>query len=98
MSDDSLEARDRRAVIHGLTNLALHLERGPVVIDRGEGVWVTDTQGRRYLEGMSGLWCVSLGYGQQRLIEAATAQMSALPYYPLINHKSHPAVIELEIG
>ena len=95
MKPDSLEARDTRSVIHGLTNLQRHLECGPVVIERGHGVWVTDTNGKDYIEAMSGLWCTSLGYGQERLVDAATRQMRQLAYYPLTNHKSHPAVIEL---
>lgn len=95
MNSNTLEARDQCSVIHGLTNLRLHLERGPVVIESGDGVWVTDTRGRRYIEGMSGLWCISLGYGEQRLVDAATKQMAKLAYYPLINHKSHRPVIEL---
>ena len=45
MKPDSLEARDAQSVVHGLTNLQRHLERGPVVIERGHGVWVTDTHG-----------------------------------------------------
>src|SRR5450631_3298108 len=95
MKPNSLEARDAHSVIHGLTNLKRHPERGPVVIDRGRGVWVTDTNGKEYIEAMSGLWCISLGYGQQRLVNAATRQMEKLAYYPLINHKSHAPVIEL---
>ena len=92
---NSLEARDRRALVHGLTNLSLHLEVGPKIIESGQGVWVTDGDGKTYLEGMSGLWCISLGYGQQRLVDACAAQMSKLAYYHLTNHKAHPAVIEL---
>ena len=61
---NSLEARDRRALVHGLTNLARHLAVGPKIIESGQGVWVTDSDGKTYLEGMSGLWCISLGYGQ----------------------------------
>ena len=95
MHPDSLEARDTQSVIHGLTNLQRHLELGPTVIERGRGVWVTDNHGKEYLEAMSGLWCISLGYGQQRLVDAAARQMGKLAYYPLINHKSHPPVIEL---
>ena len=95
MEPNSLEARDAHSVIHGLTNLKRHLDRGPVVIERGHGVWVTDTNGKEYIEAMSGLWCISLGYGQQRLVDAATRQMEKLAYYPLINHKSHAPVIEL---
>lgn len=92
---NSLEARDRRSLVHGLTNLARHLEIGPKVIESGHGVWVTDSDGKPYLEGMSGLWCISLGYGQERLIAACEQQMRKLAYYHLTNHKSHPAAIEL---
>src|SRR5690606_21295369 len=83
MRPNSLEARDVHSVIHGLTNLQHHQERGPLLIDRGRGVWVTDIDGKEYIEAMSGLWCISLGYGQERLVEAAAAQMRKLPYYHL---------------
>lgn len=92
---NSLEARDRRALVHGLTNLARHLTIGPKIIERGQGVWVTDSDGKTYIEGMSGLWCISLGYGQERLIAACEQQMRKLAYYHLTNHKAHPAAIEL---
>ncbi|MBM3342436.1 MAG: aminotransferase class III-fold pyridoxal phosphate-dependent enzyme [Betaproteobacteria bacterium] len=95
MAFDSLEQRDARSVIHGLTNLKLHAERGATVIERGRGVWVTDNHGNDYLEAMSGLWCIALGYGNERLAEVAARQMKTLAYYPLTNHKSHPPVIEL---
>ncbi len=95
MDPNSLEARDARSVIHGLTNLRLHAERGATVIERGRGVWVTDNHGKDYIEAMSGLWCIALGYGNERLAEVAARQMKTLAYYPLTNHKSHPPVIEL---
>ena len=92
---NSIEARDVRSVIHGGTNLRRHLERGPLVIDKGEGIWVTDIHGKRYIEGMSGLWCISLGYGQERLVAAGTEQMRRLPYYHLTNHRGHSPVVDL---
>ena len=92
---NSPEARDVASVIHPLTNLKRHLETGPVVVAEGDGVWVTDIHGKKYIEGMAGLWCLSLGYGQQRLVDAAADQMRRLPYYHLTNHKSHSPVIEL---
>ena len=95
MNPDSLEARDTQSVIHGLTNLKRHLELGPTVIERGHGVWVVDNHGREYIEAMSGLWCISLGYGEKRLAAVAAKQMEQLAYYPLISHKSHPQAIEL---
>lgn len=95
MHPDSFEARDLSSVVHGLTDLKQHLDRGPLVIESGTGVWVTDTEGRRYLEAMSGLWCVSLGWGEERLATVAAEQMRTLAYYHLTNHRSHPPVIEL---
>jgi 4-aminobutyrate--pyruvate transaminase len=92
---NSLEARDRNSVVHGLTNLKVHLERGPRVIEGGHGVWVRDTEGNEYIEAMSGLWCVSLGWGDERLVEASAKQMRQLAYYHLTNHRSHSPVIEL---
>ncbi len=92
---NSPEARDRAYLIHGLTNLRQHEERGPLIIESGHGVWVRDSQGREYLEGMSGLWCVSLGYGERRLVEASSRQMEKLAYYHLTNHRSHGPVIDL---
>ena len=92
---NKLSERDARSVIHGLTNLKLHAERGATVIERGQGVWVTDNYGKNYIEAMSGLWCIALGYGNERLADVAARQMKTLAYYPLTNHKSHPPVIEL---
>ena len=75
---NSPEARDAASLIHPLTNLKTHLEKGALVIEEGDGVWVTDIHGKKYIEGMSGLWCLSLGYGQERLVEAAAEQMRRL--------------------
>ena len=95
MDTQSPEARDAHSVIHGLTNLKLHAERGATVIERGHGIWVTDNHGKDYIEAMSGLWCIALGYGNERLANVAAEQMKTLAYYPLTNHKSHPPVIAL---
>ncbi len=92
---ESFSARDARSVVHGLTNLKRHAERGATVIERGHGVWVTDNHGKDYIEAMSGLWCIALGYGNERLADVAARQMKTLAYYPLTNHKSHPPVIDL---
>ena len=58
-------------------------------IERGEGVYVYDAQGRKYLEGMSGLWCTSLGYNQPELIEAAADQMRKMSYTHMFGGKTH---------
>ncbi|MGA0582925.1 MAG: aspartate aminotransferase family protein [Castellaniella sp.] len=91
----SRESQDIESLVHPYTNLEAHLHKGPLIMERGEGVYVFDDQGRRYLEGMSGLWCASLGFSEQRLVEAATRQLSKLPYYQLFNSRSHGPAIDL---
>lgn len=91
----SLAAGDIAAHLHPFTNLAAHPEVGPLVITRGDGIFVEDDQGRRYLEGMSGLWCSALGFSHARVIEAGVRALRTLPYYHTFNHRSNPAAIEL---
>lgn len=66
---------------------------GTMVIQKGDGAWITDIDGNRYLDGMSGLWCVNVGYGRTELAEAAYEQLKELPYSPLTN--SHIPAIKL---
>jgi 4-aminobutyrate--pyruvate transaminase len=73
--------RDLSFHLHPATNLRLVQTEGPLVISRGEGVYVYDDEGRRYLEGMAGLWCASLGFSERRLADAAYRQMCELPFY-----------------
>ena len=87
--------KDVAHVVHPYSNLDTHEQRGPVVIVRGDGCYVEDENGKRYLEGMSGLWCASLGFSEKRLVNAAMAQFNTLPYYHLFNHRSHPPGIAL---
>lgn len=89
------QLRDVRFQLHPYTNAVVHQRTGPVVIDRGEGIYVYDDQGRQYLEAMAGLWSVAVGFGEQRLVDAATRQMQKLPYYHTFTHKSHTPAIEL---
>ena len=92
---NSLAARDVRSVVHPFTDLARHVEEGPLVLARGDGVYVIDEHGQRYLEGMAGLWCANLGFSEARLVEAAREQMSRLPTYHLFGGKSHGPAIAL---
>ena len=91
----NVQARDVETILHPYTNLALHRENGPVVIERGEGVHVWDAQGRKLIEGLSGLWCTSLGYNCEELVEAATAQMRRLPFAHLFGSRSHDPAVAL---
>jgi len=91
----SLAAGDVNSLIHPFTNLVQHAADGPLVIERGEGVYVYDQDGNRYLEGLGGLWCAALGFSEQRLVDAATLQLEKLPTYHLFGGKSHAPAIEL---
>ena len=91
----NLAVRDIETVVHPYTNLALLRETGPLVIERGQGVFVYDSEGKAYIEGMAGLWCTALGYGNEELVEAAAAQMRKLPFGHLFTGKSHDPAIEL---
>ncbi|CAH2604739.1 Putrescine--pyruvate aminotransferase [Rhodovastum atsumiense] len=92
---NSNAARDIAAALHPYTDLVAHQQIGPVVITRGEGVRVWDDAGKSYIEAMAGLWCASLGFSNQRLVEAAVAQMRRLPFYHSFSAKSHEPLIEL---
>ncbi len=92
---NSLGARDKAALLHPYTNLRAFEQAEPLVIVRGEGVRVFDDAGNAYIEGMAGLWCASLGFSEPRLAEAASRQLSTLPFYHLFTGKSHQPAIEL---
>lgn len=88
----------RRAVetlVHCYTNLAQLPKTGPIVLERGKGIYVWDTSGKKYMEGMAGLWCTALGYGNEEMIEAAREQLSKLSFAHLFAGKSHDPAVTL---
>src|SRR6516162_9943293 len=91
----NLAVRDIETLVHPYTQLAALRESGPLILERGKGVFVYDTEGRGYIEGMAGLWCTALGYGNEELVETAAAQMRKLPFAHLFTGKSHDPAIEL---
>jgi len=89
------QMRDIEALIHPYTHPATHREMGPHLIQSGQGVYVTDDAGQRYIEGMAGLWCCGLGFGDAELLEAARSQLGRLSYYHLFGGRTHEPAIEL---
>ena len=69
---NSAARRDIAYHVHGYTNLKKHQDQGPLIITSGDGIRVQDDSGKTYIEGLAGLWCTSLGFSEERLIEAAT--------------------------
>jgi 4-aminobutyrate--pyruvate transaminase len=92
---NSPSARDIAYIFHPATNARRHEQVGPLIIERGKGIYVYDDQGKEYIEGLAGLWSVAVGFGEARLVEAATDQMRKLPYYHSFGHKSHNPAIDL---
>ncbi|NDW05129.1 aspartate aminotransferase family protein [Jiella pacifica] len=95
LNPNSIEARDVAYHLHSYTNARRHEETGPIVMASGEGMYVTDTDGKRYVEAMAGLWSVAIGFGEKRLAAAAARQMEKLNFYHTFTHKSHVPAIEL---
>jgi len=92
---NSTAARDIAYALHPYTDHKAHLQNGPVVINHGKGVRVWDDQGKEYIETVAGLWCASLGFDNERLVQAATAQMRKLPFYHAFTAKSHEPLVDL---
>ncbi len=92
---NSLHALDKETLVHPYTNLAVHQEVGPHVITGGEGIYVFDDEGKRYIEGLAGLFCAGLGFSEPRLVEAATRQLKTMPFYHAFAHKSTEPGIRL---
>jgi 4-aminobutyrate---pyruvate transaminase len=76
-----LQPANQSAFLHSFSDLAALERSGPCVIERGEGIYVFDRSGRRYMEGNSGLWNVVLGYDNGRLKDAVRRQLDRLPAY-----------------
>lgn len=88
--EQDLLASDERYVWHSMKPYS---PQGTMVVKEAKGAWVTDVDGKRYLDGMSGLWCVNVGYGRTELAEAAYEQLKELAYFPLT--QSHVSAIKL---
>jgi len=90
-----LQDIDGQHHIHPFTDHKALMEKGTRIITRADGVYLWDSDGNKILDGMAGLWCVNVGYGRKELVDAATEQMQALPYYNNFFQTTHPPAIEL---
>jgi taurine-pyruvate aminotransferase len=93
MTTSTLTDADRLHVWHQMSGRPTDGAAGPLIIAEGDGAWVTDVGGKRYLDGLSGQWCVNVGYGRADLAEVAAEQLKRLAFHPLT--RSHPPAIEL---
>ena len=89
------QQEDRQHFLHPFTDHRQLAERGTRVITRAEGVYIWEANGRKILDGMSGLWCVTLGYSRTELADAGARQLRELPYYNSFFQCTTPPAIEL---
>src|SRR5688572_30518084 len=94
-STEQWQAADAAHFLHPFTDFQALAKKGSRIITKAENIYLTDSEGHRILDAMSGLWCVNVGYGQQALIDAATRQMSELPFYNAFFQTATPPAIEL---
>ncbi len=94
-STEQLQELDALHHLHPFTDTRALNNKGVRVIKRADGVYLWDSDGRKFLDGMAGLWCVNVGYGRKEIMDAAYKQMQELPYYNSFFQTSHPPAIEL---
>ncbi|MEL7450623.1 MAG: aspartate aminotransferase family protein [Pseudomonadota bacterium] len=94
-STEQLQALDRDHYLHPFTDHKALAARGTRVITSADGVYLTDSDGQKIFDAMSGLWCVNIGYGRKELAEAGYRQLLELPFYNSFFQTAHPPAIEL---
>jgi len=94
-STADLQALDAAHHMHPFTHGDALAAKGARVISSARGVWLTDSDGNRMLDGMAGLWCVNIGYGREELARAAYDQMRELPYYNTFFQTTHVPALSL---
>ncbi|WP_417603951.1 aspartate aminotransferase family protein [Primorskyibacter flagellatus] len=95
MPTAELQALDAAHHMHPFTTNDELTQKGARIITRADGVWLTDSDGNRILDGMAGLWCMNIGYGRSELADVAARQMRELPYYNTFFQTTHIPAIAL---
>ena len=87
--------KDRDHFVHPWTDFSVFKEKGSVVMAESEGPYVLDSDGNRYLDGIGGLWCVNIGYGNEEMAQAIADQVRRIPYYSTFGHLTTPPAANL---
>ncbi|MBO6637591.1 MAG: aminotransferase [Roseitalea sp.] len=88
-------ASDRAHLLHPYTDFATFADEGSHIIESADGMYVTDTSGRRLLDGIAGLWCVNIGHGRKEMAEAIAAQVLKMEYHNPFGHSSNVPAAQL---
>ena len=92
---NSAWAKDKAHVLHPYTDFASFHEEGSQVITGAEGMYVTDADGRKFIDGIAGLWCVNIGHGRREMAEAIADQVMQMQYYNPFGHSTNEPAAEL---
>lgn len=94
-NSSELRALDQAHMLHPVSNLRQLRDNGPLVMVRGEDVFLWDADGKQYIDAFAGLWNVNVGHGRAELAEAAAAQIREVEFVPTFFGLSSPMPIEL---
>ncbi len=84
--------KDRQHFLHPWTHFESFNKDGSLVMNEANGAYVTDIHGKRYLDGIGGIWCVNIGYGREEIVQAIADQARKLPFYnPFVDTTNVPA-------
>jgi len=92
---EALWRQDLDHVIHPWTDFSTFKEEGSLIMAEAEGAYVFDSEGNRYMDGIGGLWCVNIGYGNEEMAQAIGEQVRRISYYSTFNHLTTPPAAEL---
>lgn len=95
MKIEELKHNNAKQMLHPMTAPFMTSAQKPMIIERGDGVYVYDIDGNKYLDSQGGLWCVNVGYNRPEMIKAVSEQVATLPYYQTFTEFSNPRAIEL---
>jgi adenosylmethionine-8-amino-7-oxononanoate aminotransferase len=87
--------KDKDHFIHPWTDFSTFKEQGSMVVAESEGAYIFDSDGKRYLDGIGGLWCVNVGYGRAEIGQAMAEQATKMTYYSSFGHHTTVPVAEL---
>ena len=93
--NERLRQLDKQHAIHPWVHFSSFEKEGATVIERGEGAYVFDAEGRRYLDGIGGLWCVNIGHGRREMADAIAEQAGRLAYFSAFSELTNPTMAEL---
>ena len=86
---------DRDHVVHPFSDLAVLKDEGCTIMAEGDGVYVYDSDGNRFIDGIGGLWCVNIGYGREEMVQAIADQVRRIPFYSAFVNLTNPPAAEL---